>query len=213
MKRLIAILLLASALLCSCKTQGGNAVTETKPVNGVQYEYAEDGSDRKSAAVIYENGVEVSRDNYVYNEDGSVASVTTIQNGKTVQELNYKYKDGKMILSTKSFVDNGINCKEVSEHNEKGHIAKTTYYEDNVKTGCERFTYDKYNNMIKSESIDDEENVITYTEYTYNSQLMIERADYYEFGSLALYYIYEYDAEGNLSGEKTYSPDGTLIKG
>ena len=152
MKKLIITFLALATLLCSCGGEGGKASTETKPVDGVMYEYAEDGSDRKTAAVIYENGVEVSRDNYTYNDDGSVSSVVTVQNGKTVQELSYKYEDGKMTLSTKAFVDNGISCKEVSQFNEDGFVSKTTYYEDNVKTGCERYYYDENDVMVKSES-------------------------------------------------------------
>ncbi len=212
MKRFSALILLASILLCAYSRQTENNGSQTTAVtDGVIYEYAADASDKKTAAVTYENGIEVSRDNYGYDESGNIVSVTTVQNGETVQTLGYTYEDGKLTESSREFTDDGIVCKEITGYDAEGYITSTTYYEDGEKTGRELFSYDENGNMIKSESVDADGNAITYTEYQYNEEDFIIRADYYEFENLALYFLYEYDDSGELTAVKKFDSNGNPL--
>ncbi len=215
MKKLIALVLALMLLLCSCgrAPQSDKESDETTtPTDGVVYEYSKGGnSERVTAVVTYEGGVEVSRDEYEYNIYGNVESINTIKDGKTVQTLSYVYGDGRITGSAKEFTDEGIACKEISSYNEKGYITSTTYYEDNERTGKKNYHYDDKGNMIRSEDVDEAENVLVYTAYTYNENKKIERADYYEFDSLTFYYIYEYDEEGKLLKVSQFDSEGNVI--
>ncbi|MBQ7836347.1 MAG: hypothetical protein IJ389_03745 [Clostridia bacterium] len=211
MKRIIifALAVMTAVLCCSCSSDSNKAEDTTVPENGVTYEYSEEDPSKKTAAVVYENGVEVSRDNYQYEEDGNIKTVQTVKDGKTVKTTTYEYEGGVNTKVITEFTDDGVACKEVAEM-DNGRIASITYFEDGEKTGKVLYSYDDDGNMIREETVDDDGNVISHKENTYDNFGKLVRVDCYEFGSLSLSYEYAYK-DGVISATKCYDSKGNLL--
>lgn len=211
MKRFFAFILAAMLLLCACgKQDGAQSDDTTVPENGTVYEHDPQDPDKTTAVITYENGVEVSRDNYEYNEDGNISAVITVKNGETVQKTGYVYEAGKISQSTKEFKDEGITCKEISDFSEDGQLQSTVYYEDDVLQGKELYSYDEMGQMIRTDREDAEGNSNGYTLYTYDAGGRIVKAENYLFDCLDTYYEYTYK-DGTIDSVKKYDGNGNLL--
>ncbi len=212
MKRFAILLLALAMLLCSCNKTGNDESKETTPIDGYVHDY--DENDRLSLTVQYKDGFEVSRIEYSYDDDGNLVLLKTTADGELVQTISHKYENNVHISSTKEFKDlsSDILCREYSEFDGDGKTTFTEYFEDGEWVGRENYTYDENEDLVKKESVDSDGNVITYELYTYNQVNQIIRTDCYEFGSLAFYYIYEYDSLGDMKSAIMYDPEGNIIE-
>ena len=211
MIRFLIFILAAMLLFCACSKQDeGKADETTVPENGTVYEYDPDDPDKTTAVITYENGVEVSRDNYEYNERGNISAVITVKNGEAVQKTSYTYGENNIIQSVKEFKDEGVLCKEVSEFSDEGQLDLTAYYEDGVLQGKERYSYDEMGQMIRADREDAEGNSNEYTLYTYDAGGRIVKAENYLFDCLDTYYEYTYK-DGTINTVKKYDGNGNLI--
>lgn len=212
MKRLAVLLLIAAMLLCSCSTSGNDDGEVTTVLDGYVHDY--DENDRLSLTVQYENGVEISRIEYSYDEEGNLVLLKTTADGQLVQTISHQYENKAHISTTKEFKDfsSGIVCREYSEFDGDGKTTFTEFYEDGEWVGRENYTYDENEDLVKKETVDSGGNVLTYEVYTYNQVNQIIRTDCYEFGSLAFYYIYKYDNLGDMSSATKYDPSGNIIE-
>lgn len=210
MKKLLASLLLLSLLLCSCSGTSGKDA-ETTPSDGIVYEYVDGSEDIVQSVVSYEEGKEVSRDNYAYNKDGQLISITTVQNGKTVQTVSHEYSGKVLTKTVKAFTDGGISVEEITLYGEDGYIASIDYYENGEKVGRELYYHDEEGNMIRSEEVDDSGFALTYKTYEYNEDGNLSKVSYYEFDSLTLYWIYTYDIFGEIENITEHDHTGKVI--
>ncbi len=211
MKRLAVLLLAVAMLFCSCNKATGNDSETTGVVDGYVHEY--DENDRLAVTIQYEKGAEASRIEYDYDEAGNLVLLKTTSGGELVQTISHTYNENVHVSSTKEFKDfeSGILCREYSEFDSDGKTTFTVYYEDGQWVGRENYSYDENEDLVKKETVDESGNVLTYEVYTYNQVNQIIRTDYYEFGSLAFYYIYKYDNLGDMSSATMYDPNGNVI--
>jgi len=211
MKRFAVILLVAALLLCSCEVKREHSNETTGVTDGYVHDY--DENDRLSLSVQYKDGVEASRVEYSYDDEGNLILLKTTAGGELVQTISHTYEDKVHKTTTKEFkdVNTGVLCREYSEFDADGKTTFTVFHESGEWAGRENYTYDENDDLVKKETVDESGNVLTYEVYTYNQVNQITRTDCYEFGSLAFYYIYKYDSLGNMSSATMYDPSGNVI--
>ena len=210
MKKLLLLLLAFTFILCSCNAIGGKEL-ETSIPDGIVYEYLDEETKIVEAVINYENGAEASRDNYAYNADGKLTSITTVQNGKTVQTIKHEYNDKALVKTIRAFTEDGISVEEITAYDENELITSIEYYENGEKMGRELYYHDENGNMIRSEEVDDSGFALTYKTYEYNEDGNLEKVSYYEFDSLSLYWIYTYDIFGEIENITEYDYTGKVI--
>ncbi len=199
MKKLLTALLLISLVLCGCKKEAELPEETTVIADGSYYEYGTDGK-LKTALVTYKDGVEVSRDRYIYSLTGDLSQVETIVNGEVILTVSYNYENGYLSQQAEQFTSEGVAVKNITTFSgdQKTLPVAIDNYEDGVFMGGERFTYDENDNMIRRDILGFDKSVSTYYEYTYNEDGKLTTSKYYEFGSLAGITEYNYDEDGNL---------------
>ncbi len=214
MKKLLALIMVLAMLLCSCNGNNNNSndtTNDTTITDGYVHQYDENG--KITGSVLYENGVEVSQLEYTYDDAGNLILLKTIADGELVQTITHEYEENVLVSTTKEFTDveDGVLCKEYSKLDAEGKAFFTTYYEDGERVGCESYTYNDDDDLIRKDNVDEDGEVISSEVYTYNQVNQIIRTDCYEFGLLVFYYEYEYDSMGDMSKATMYEPDGTMI--
>ncbi len=191
-RRALAALLCLSLFclgLFACKS-GNNNSSETDAVtDGTAYKYSAGG--KVLSAITYEGGAEVSRIEYDYWPSGSVQTITFTEAGKPVETWNYIYGDDGVTLRSRarSYTEDGIPCSDIYEYDASGILQKLSTYEDNVYCGSYQYTYNEDGEISYSCQTDANDDVINYTENTFNDDGTIHAGYYYEYGSLARYWV------------------------
>lgn len=213
-QRALAALLCLSCLigLSACKS-GSNHQNgkETDAVtDGTAYEYSAGG--KVLSAITYEGGAEVSRIEYDYWPSGSVQTITFTEEGKPVETWNYIYDDDGVTLRSRarSYSEDGVPCSDIYEYDESGNLQKLSTYEDNVYCGSFQYTYNENGETSYSCQVDANDDVINYTEYVFNDDGTTRAGYYYEYGSLARYWINTYENDVIVSVTFYTSKDAVL---
>ncbi|GFI55909.1 hypothetical protein IMSAG013_00960 [Clostridiales bacterium] len=239
-QRVLAALLCLSCLvgLPACKSSSNHQNDkETDAVtDGTAYEYSAGG--KVLSAVTYEGGAEVSRIEYDYWPSGSVQTITFTEEGKPVETWNYIYGDDGVTLRSRarSYTEDEVPCSDIYEYDESGKLQKLSTYEDNVYCGSFQYTYNENGETSYSCQVDANDDVINYTEYVFNDDGTTRAGYYYEYGSLARYWIntyendviasvtfytskdavlsetkYEYNSDGKVSRMLFYDAEGIMV--
>ncbi len=219
-KLLLISLLLIVALLSSCGGKGNGTDTTAKdesqrPENGVYYEYSDGGnSDRVVSSITYENGKEVSRNEYDYWDNGRLRAITTKVGNTVTDTWNYNYStNGLLSQMVRQYTEDGYECRDDYRYDEKGNVTLVSLYTDDVFIGGERFTYTEKNDVSLEERLDANGDVITYTKYSFDEKgEKITGLEKYMYGSRVEYGIYEYSEDGLLASVKYYSSSDKLTQ-
>lgn len=236
-RRALAVLLCLSCLgLASCTSKSAEK-TETEVVtDGTAYEYSTNG--KVLSAITYEGGAEVSRIEYDYWPQGSVRTIAFIEEGETVESWNFIYGDDDVTVRrrVREYTENGFSCSDIYDYDEEGKLLTMSTYEEDVYCGSYQYTYNEDGEVSYSCQTDANDDVINYTEYTFNEDGTTQAGYYYEYGSLARYWIntyengkivsvvfydrndavmsdtrYEYNSDGNISRTLFHDASGTLL--
>lgn len=217
-KLLLIALLLALALLSSCGGKSDtNKVTGDEAdrlENGVYYEYSSGGnSDRVVSSITYENGKEISRNEYDYWDNGRLRSITTKVGDKVTDTWNYNYSsDGLLSQMVRQYTEDGHECRDDYRYDEKGKLTLLSLYTDDEYVGGERYTYTETGDTSLEERLDANGDVITYTKYSFDeSGKKVTGLEKYMYGSRVEYGTYEYSEDGLLASVKYYSSSDKLI--
>lgn len=194
-QRMLATLLCFFCLgLSACKSGGAEPNSgETEAVtDGTAYEYSAGG--KVLSAITYEGGAEISRIEYDYWPDGNVQTITFTEAGETVETWNYIYGEGGTVRSrAREYTEDGVPCSDIYEYDASGNLQKLSTYEDNVYCGSYQYTYNENSEVSYSCQTDANDDIINYTEYAFNDDGTAHAGYYYEYGSLARYWINTYE--------------------
>lgn len=215
-KIIIASVLLLCTLLCSCREGNNKAPADTTaphPENGVHYEYGEGThSNRVLSSTTYEGGVAVHKNEYEYWDNGKLKSITS----KTGDEVNdvwsYSYhENGILSQMVRQYTEAGSDCRDDYRYNDDGNISFVGWYTDDEFVGGQRYTYNKKGDTTLEEQLDANEDVITYTQYSFDKSGNTKKSEQFMYGSLVGYGEYSYE-DKKLSGIKYYDTEGKLTR-
>ena len=218
-KLLIGTSLLSLLLLCSCSSKEAKDPEKNDevqyPENGVYYEYSSGGnSDRVVRSLTFENGKEISRNEYDYWDNGKLREIKTMVGETVTDTWSYNYStDGLLSQMVRQYTEDGEKCRDDYRYDEKGNVTLISLYTDDAYIGGERFTYTKNGDASLEERLDANGEVITYTSYTFDeggkNVTLLEK---FMYGSRIEYGTYEYNENGLLSSVKYYSSKDVLTK-
>ena len=145
--KILCASILALSLLCSCAAKD-NTDTAKKdevqyPENGVYYEYSSGGnSDRVVSSITFENGKEVSRNEYDYWDNGKLREIKTKVGDTVTDTWSYNYStEGLLSQMVRQYTEEGEKCRDDYRYDEKGNVTLISLYTDDTYIGGERFTY------------------------------------------------------------------------
>jgi len=214
---LISVFLLM-LVLSSCggkKTADTTANEESQhPENGVYYEYSDGGnSDRVVSSITYENGIEISRNEYDYWENGRLRTITTKVGDKVTDTWNYNYSaEGFLSQMVRQYTEDSFECRDDYRYDNKGNITSIALYTDDRYIGGGRYSYTEDGDTTLEERLDANGDVIAYTEYVFGENKKVASLNKYMYGSLMEYGLYEYSEGGLLSSVKYYSSSDELTQ-
>lgn len=218
-KLLIGTSLLSLLLLCSCSSKENKAPAKNDevqyPENGVYYEYSSGGnSDRVVRSLTFENGKEISRNEYDYWDNGKLREIKTMVGETVTDTWSYNYStDGLLSQMVRQYTEDGEKCRDDYRYDEKGNVTLISLYTDDAYIGGERFTYTKNGDASLEERLDANGEVITYTSYTFDEGTKnVTLLEKFMYGSRIEYGTYEYNENGLLSSVKYYSSKDVLTK-
>lgn len=218
-KLLIGTSLLSLLLLCSCSSKEAKDPAKNDevqyPENGVYYEYSSGGnSDRVVRSLTFENGKEISRNEYDYWDNGKLREIKTMVGETVTDTWSYNYStDGLLSQMVRQYTEDGEKCRDDYRYDEKGNVTLISLYTDDAYIGGERFTYTKNGDASLEERLDANGEVITYTSYTFDeSGKNVTLLEKFMYGSRVEYGTYEYNESGLLSSVKYYSSKDVLTK-
>ena len=148
-KLLIGTSLLSLLLLCSCSSKEAKDPEKNDevqyPENGVYYEYSSGGnSDRVVRSLTFENGKEISRNEYDYWDNGKLREIKTMVGETVTDTWSYNYStDGLLSQMVRQYTEDGEKCRDDYRYDEKGNVTLISLYTDDAYIGGERFTYTK----------------------------------------------------------------------
>ena len=218
--KLLIASVLALSLLCSCSAKDASTDPSKKdetqyPENGVYYEYSSGGnSDRVVSSITFENGKEISRNEYDYWDNGKLREIKT-KVGETVTDTwSYNYStDGLLSQMVRQYTEEGEKCRDDYRYDSNGNVTLISLYTDDAYIGGERFTYTENGDASLEERLDANGEVITYTQYTFDeSGKKVTDLEKYMYGSRVEYGTYEYSEDGLLISVKYYSSSDKLTE-
>ena len=213
----LSLFVSAFMMLCACSEGDGGKDTSAEsveyPENGVYYEYSEGGnSDRITGSITFEEGREISRNEYDYWTDGKLKSITTTVDGEATDIWNYIYDtDGLLLQMVRQYTEDGYKCKDDYRYNKDGNIEELLWFESDEYAGGFRYSYNDNGDITLKEQLDANKEVIIYTEYTFTEDNKTESSKEYMYGSLVSYSDYEYNDAGLLIRISNHSSDGELV--
>ena len=218
-KLLIGTAFLSLLLLASCGAKEGSDPAKKDevqyPENGVYYEYSSGGnSDRVVSSITFENGKEISRNEYDYWDNGKLREIKT-KVGETVTDTwSYNYStEGLLSQMVRQYTEDGEKCRDDYRYDNKGNVTLISLYTDDAYIGGERFTYTENGDASLEERLDANGEVITYTSYSFDeSGKKVTGLEKYMYGSRVEYGTYEYAEDGLLSSVKYYSSSDKLTQ-
>ena len=217
--KILCASILALSLLCSCAAKD-NTDTAKKdevqyPENGVYYEYSSGGnSDRVVSSITFENGKEVSRNEYDYWDNGKLREIKTKVGDTVTDTWSYNYStEGLLSQMVRQYTEEGEKCRDDYRYDEKGNVTLISLYTDDTYIGGERFTYTENGDASLEERLDANGEVITYTSYSFDeSGKKVLGLEKYMYGSRVEYGTYEYSEDGLLTSVKYYSSSDKLTE-
>lgn len=214
----LAFALLSLILLSGCTSHSDKlpAVTteNDRPENGVYYEYSDGGgSDRINAAITYENGKEIKRNEYDYWDDGKLKTIVAKENDTVTDTWNYNYSpEGILSQMVRQYTEDGCEYKDDYRYDNKGKLTGISIYEDGEFCGGQRFSYNEKGDTTLEEVLDANGDVITYTEYVFDDSGKTVSSNQYMYGSKTAYSSYEYDEKGILLSISYYGSSDALTR-
>lgn len=209
MKRKIAIMMVLvialSLAACGNSTAAtGNGSTDPK-------------TEWRMTSRTSENGTNVEKLEYVYDEDGMPTEIISYLNGEELMRSTPTHDEKGQIL-TCSYIISGMTYEETATYNENGKALSVTQNINNGQMFSEvTYTYDDKGNMMTqtSKSIYDmgdgtKQEEIIVTTFTYDDKGNQIRQDITMNGQLMAYAEISYNTEGKVIQQASYSSDGTL---
>ena len=176
-------------------------------------------------SMVEEKNIGGYRIQYFYNEDGTLQSLESTDDQGTTNKV-FTYNDAGQVVSIDFGAWNGWVFEPYSyveyDYNDQGLLAarrnwnldddgnKKDFYDAEIRN-----SYDEDGNLLYKVTYLYMENVADYvlmdsTTYTYSNGRLGRMDCYNKNGGLSSYYIYEYDARGDLEAEINYNtPYGT----
>ncbi len=116
-----------------------------------------------------------------------------ITNNKYIQE--FIYNDNKQLIRINYSADDSVYNFETFEYSNEGRLSRRDY----IYGYFETYEYDETGRYIKKKMYTNEGDLSEITEFIYNSQGMIEKAEssYPDYDDL-ITYLYSYDSKGNV---------------
>lgn len=178
------------------------------------YEYNKDNK----ISIIYSSNWEMTKEKnskkYEYNENGYLEKIY----GKNLLLEEYEYNaNGNMIKKVEYNDDMSISQSYTYEYDSNNRLTKDVLYNSsgNLRK-WNSYSYDTNGNLTEEKNYSTFEDPVQAFTYKYDEQGKLIRKDreiYWSDRTDKYYYIYEYDADGNLTKETNYicQEDGDVI--